>query len=69
MPVIVEPMGGGPAVVVYVHDHTDTALLLTLGARFPRLGEIDPLAEPQPLDEVDATDDFDDYDYDKTGWS
>jgi hypothetical protein len=50
MPVIVEPMDGRPGRVVYVCDHTDTALLLACGGRFPRLGEIRPTFETEPFE-------------------
>ena len=59
MPVIVEPPDGRPGRVVYVYDHTDTALLLALGGRFPRLGEIHLGSEPAPFDD----------DYDEAEWS
>ena len=51
MPVVVEPVDGRPGRVVYVCDHTDTALLLACGGRFPRLGEILPIFEPEPFDD------------------
>lgn len=58
MPVVIERMEGGARSVVWVFDHTDTALVVACGGRFPRLGSIQPLARLAPPED----------DYDEAGW-
>ena len=44
MPVVIERVKDGARQIVWVFDHTDTALFLACGGRFPRLGSTQPLA-------------------------
>ena len=50
MPVVVEPVGGGPRRVMWVVDHEDTALIVALGYRFPRIDVRRWLAEQMKLE-------------------
>jgi hypothetical protein len=58
MPVVIERVDDGSRCVVWVFDHTDTALLLACGGKFPRLGLVQPLAKLMLADD----------EYDDAGW-